>query len=221
MHAKIQRFLLSRYFLAFEFLCLCILTPGYIIFTKSAPFMFAFLWAATLYGFIILRLVYHDHLKELWKWKAVTWKAMRPVLVRWVVACIGMTLFLYVYDSERVLAMAMDRGWFLLTLFILYPLISALPQEFIFCSFFFERYKPFFGSNYLMVAASAITFAYAHCLYLNPVAPTLSLLGGVIFAMTYLKTKSLAMVTIEHGLYGNFLFFIGLGWYFYGGSVVQ
>lgn len=73
----------------------------------------------------------------------------------------------------------------------------------------------------MMVAASAVTFAYAHCLYLNPIAPTLSLLGGVIFALTYLRTKSLATVTIEHGLYGDFLFFIGLGMYFYGGNVAQ
>ena len=40
-----------------------------------------------------------------------------------------------------------------------------------------------------------------------------------IFASTYSKTKSLALVTIEHGLYGISLFLIGLGWYFYGGAV--
>ena len=182
--------------------------------------MFSFLWGAALYGFLILSFVYNDHLKQLWKWKSVTWANMKPLLIRWVFACIAMTIFLYIYDGDRVLEMAMERGGFVIILLCLYPILSALPQEFIFCSFFFERYKPFFGDGYLMVAASAITFAYAHCLYLNPVAPSLSLIGGVIFAMTYLKTKSLALVTIEHGLYGDFLFFIGLGWYFYGGSVV-
>jgi membrane protease YdiL (CAAX protease family) len=96
--------------------------------------------------------------------------------------------------------------------------LSALPQEFIFCSFFFERYKAFFGEGRGMIVASAVVFAYAHCLYLNPVAPTLSLLGGLIFASTYRKTKSLALVTIEHGLYGNALFLIGLGTYFYSGG---
>lgn len=220
MHEKIQNLLTARGFLLFEFIVLCILTPGYIIVTKSAPFMFAFLWGATLYGYLILRLVYKDHLKDIWKWKSVTWANLRPVLVRWVLACVAMTLFLYLYDPDRMLGMVAGRGWFVLALLCLYPVLSALPQEFIFCSFFFERYKPFFGQGRGMVAASAITFAYAHCLYLNPVAPTLSLLGGIIFAMTYMKTKSLAMVTVEHGLYGDFLFFIGLGWYFFGGSVV-
>lgn len=219
MNQALRGLLTHRGFLAFEFLCLCILTPGYIIVTKSAPFMFAFLWGATLYGFMILRYVHGDHLKQLWKWKSVTWANLRPLVIRWVLACVFMTIFIYFYDPDKMLGMVMRNGWFVLVLLCMYPILSALPQEFIFCSFFFERYKPFFGEGRWMVAASAITFAYAHCLYLNPVAPTLSLLGGIIFALTYLKTKSLALVTIEHGLYGNFLFVIGLGWYFFGGNV--
>jgi len=43
-----------------------------------------------------------------------------------------------------------------------------------------------------MLVVNAVVFAYAHLLYINPVAPTLSLLGGLIFASTYLKTQSLA-----------------------------
>lgn len=33
------------------------------------------------------------------------------------------------------------------------------------------------------------------------------------------KTRSLALVTIEHGLNGNVLFPVGLEWYFYGGNI--
>jgi len=103
----------------------------------------------------------------------------------------------------------------------MYPILSALPQEFIFCSFFFERYKKFFPNEKVMIVASAVVFAFAHVLFINWVAPVLSFIAGLIFAMTYAKTKSLALVTIEHGLYGNVLFLVGLGWYFYGGAVGQ
>jgi len=216
-----QTFLKSKPYIAVEFLILCILIPAYIIVTKSAPFMFSFLWGATLYGFFILRFVYADHLKDIWKWKSVKWVHLKPMLIRWVIACIAMTLFMYWYDQERMFRLLLERPEFIPGLLILYPIVSALPQEFIFCSFFFERYKVFFGKALIMVAASAVIFAYAHILYINPVAPTLSLIGGAIFALTYLKTKSLALVTIEHGLYGNYLFVVGLGWYFYGGNVVQ
>ena len=49
----------------------------------------------------------------------------------------------------------------------------------------------------------------------------LGIFGGYIFASTYKKTKSLLIVSIEHALYGNTIFFLGLGWFFWGGSVVN
>ena len=102
---------------------------------------------------------------------------------------------------------------------VFYPIFSALPQEFIFCKFFFHRYKCFFGGGMLMVAMSAFAFCVAHILFLNWVAPILGLMAGILFANTYMKTRSLAMVALEHSLYGNALFVLGLGWYFWGGSV--
>ncbi len=182
--------------------------------------MFAFLWGAAGYCFLIYRYCFFKGWGDLWKWDQVTWAHLKPILLRWVLACIGMTIFLYFYDYDRMFYLAMKRPAFIPVLFVLYPLISALPQEFIFCSFFFNRYETFFKTGWPMIIASAITFAYVHMLYINPIAPILSFVGGIIFAQTYYKHRSLALVTIEHGLYGNFLFLLGLGWYFYSGSVL-
>lgn len=212
-------FLNNKTFLIIEFLILCIAVPSYIIFTKSAPFMFSFLWGAALYAFIIMRVCYPDDLKNCFKWSAFKTTPIMPMLIRWVIATILMIAFLYWYNAEQLFDLTKRAPQFVLVLLFLYPLISALPQEFIFCTFFFRRYRPFFGTAGKMVIASAIIFAYAHILYLNPIAPILSLLGGLIFAETYRRTQSLAVVTFEHGLYGNALFVIGLGWYFYGGAV--
>ena len=205
--------------IAIEFLVLCIGVPGVIIYYELAPQMFSFLWGASLYGLLIMHYVYHSHLRDIWKWRAVTWNNLRPILTRWALACIGMYLFIEWYASSRTFGFALQEPFFVLFLCFAYPVLSALPQEFIFCSYFFTRYRSLFGDGLSMSLASAVVFAYAHCLYLNPVAPTLSLLGGLIFATTYRKTCSLALVTIEHGLYGNALFVLGLGYYFYGGAV--
>ncbi|MAH06472.1 MAG: hypothetical protein CL561_13030 [Alphaproteobacteria bacterium] len=215
----LQNILKHKYFMVIEFFILCIALPGYIIFTKSAPFMFSFLWGAALYAYIIMRICYPDELKNAFKFHQVTRSFMPPLLIRWVVASIAMVAFLYWYDAPRLFFLPRTSPEMVLMLLFLYPLISALPQEFIFCSFFFRRYKRFFGTGRKMVLASALIFAYAHVLYLNPVAPVLSFIGGLIFAETYRRTHSLALVTVEHGLYGNALFVIGLGWYFYGGAV--
>lgn len=204
-----------------EFLLLCILIPGIIIFFTLAPFMFAFLWGAALYGFLILRRYYWESFAHLWKWEAVTWDNMRLILVRWVAASIFMYVFLLWYDPGRLFNVIEQRPEIIPALMVGYPILSALPQELVFCSFFFARYAPFFNGGWKMVIASSVIFAYAHMLYINPVAPSLGFIAGLIFAMTYAKTRSLALVTIEHGLYGNSLFLIGLGWYFYSGSVVQ
>ena len=66
---------------------------------------------------------------------------------------------------------------------------------------------------------SAIIFCFAHIFSVNYVAPILSIFGGYFFAKTYQRTNSLLIVTLEHSLYGNTLFFIGIGWFFWGGSV--
>jgi len=189
------------------------------MFNKLASQMFFFLWAASLYALIVLFKTYHKELKNIWGWSAVNLVNLKPLLFRWVVASLGMILFVYIYDSDKAFGLIEHRPDIIPYLLVLYPVLSALPQELIFCSFFFLRYGAFFGDGQKMVIASSVAFAYAHLLYINPVAPTLSLVGGLIFASTYLKTKSLALVTLEHGLYGNTLFLSGLGYYFYGGNV--
>lgn len=218
---------------AVEFFLLCIVLPTIIIYFVLAKMMFTFLWATCFVTFLIYCRTAFKDWKTLWKWHAVTKEAMIPILKRWIVCTIGMffiALFLEyaavniafmkdVVEPDRLFRLLIDRPHVVAFLIFLYPILSALPQEFIFCTYFFERFKPLFSTEKAMIIASSIVFAYAHVLYINPIAPTLSLVGGYIFATTYAQTKSLALVTIEHGLYGNSLFVIGLGWYFFGGAV--
>lgn len=181
--------------------------------------MFAFLYGACVYGWFIFRKVENVTQAELWGLKEVNKKNLKEILVRWVICSIFILLFTYYFDPDRFLYLVLNKPEIIPTIMIGYPIASALPQEFIFCTFFFARYRTLFTSDRAIVLASAVVFAYAHVLYINPIAPTFSLFGGLIFAYTYLKTKSLALVTIEHGLYGNTLFLSGLGWYFFHGSV--
>lgn len=204
-----------------EFWLLCLALPTFIIVEKMALFMFAFLWSACAYTLLILLYIYRQNIRHMWKWQAVTWTALKPILLRWIVCTIGMVLFTLWYDPDRMWYLVNEKPQIIPFLLVLYPLLSALPQEIIFCSFFFKRYECFFGNGKWMVLASALLFAYAHMLFINPVAPSLSFIAGLIFAQTYRTTQSLALVTIEHGLYGNALFVIGLGWYFYHGALMS
>lgn len=106
-----------------------------------------------------------------------------------------------------------------LLVLVLYPLVSALAQELIFRVFLFHRYRALFATPGRRVLASAAAFALAHLILGNWQAPALSLLGGLLFAWTYARTRSLPLVVLEHGLWGDWLFTLGLGRYFYGGHL--
>ena len=48
-------------------------------------------------------------------------------------------------------------------------------------------------------------------------AVALSLIGGLIFAYRFVKTRSLLAVWLEHALYGDLIFTSGLGRFFFTG----
>lgn len=208
-----------RLFLTLEFLLLCVALPTVIITFRLAPYMFFFLWSAAAYCWMVYRIDHHESLKQIWKWKAVTWAQMKIILPRWILCSLAMLVFTWAYDPEKLFNLVLSKPQIIPGLLLLYPILSALPQEFIFCSFFFERYHRFFPTENAKIIASAVVFAFAHMLFINWVAPVFSFIAGLIFAHTYSKTRSLALVTIEHGLYGNSMFLIGLGWYFWHGAL--
>lgn len=100
-----------------------------------------------------------------------------------------------------------------------YPVLAALPQELIFRCFFFHRYRKILVNPIAMILANGISFGLFHMFYGNPVAPLLSMLAGFLFAWRYHRSKSLPMVALEHGIWGNLIFTIGTGWYFYSGAI--
>ncbi|MCG2577260.1 CPBP family intramembrane metalloprotease [Dechloromonas sp. XY25] len=103
-----------------------------------------------------------------------------------------------------------------LALMLLYPLGSVLAQELIFRVFVFHRYRRLFGADSGMVLASSVSFALAHFVLGNLLAPLLSFFGGLLFSLTYRKTRSFAVVALEHWVWGAWLFSVGLGRYFGG-----
>jgi membrane protease YdiL (CAAX protease family) len=205
----------SRAFVAAELLILSILIPSVIFFFKLAPYILFILWAILVYTILVYR--YVGSRQEI-----VVKFDLRTVVVvvcRWVVATIILLILVYEVFPDKLFIIQENNPGLIWKILIFYPVFSALPQEFIFCKFFFHRYRCFFGDGVLMVAMSAFAFCVAHILFLNWVAPILGLMAGILFANTYMKTRSLAMVALEHSLYGNALFALGLGWYFWGGSV--
>jgi membrane protease YdiL (CAAX protease family) len=116
------------------------------------------------------------------------------------------TLFDFVRRQPRLWALVM----------VFYPLLSVYPQEIVYRAFFFHRYAPLFPSPLACVVASSVLFAFGHVFFPRPwVAIGLTGVGGLLFGYHYAQSRSLLLASIEHALFGQLLFSVGLGRVFY------
>lgn len=141
----------------------------------------------------------------------------KTILLRLTVIGPGLLGLTWLLHPEDLFAFPIERPWIWMLVMVLYPFFSALPQEFIFRTFFFHRYKDFFYYRNSDILLSALAFSLLHMVYGNWLAIGLSFGGGILFGMTYKRTQSLFWVTIEHIIYGGLIFTLGLGRYFFEG----
>lgn len=122
------------------------------------------------------------------------------------------TYLFLLYDAPEKLFYVV-RNKFSLWIYILfvYSFLSVLPQEIIYRSFFFKRYANLIKNKHLLVFINAIAFSLGHLFFQNTLVLFITFLGGLLFGYSYLKSKSLVLVSIEHALYGCWLFTVGMG----------
>lgn len=154
-------------------------------------------------------------------WNAGGLKQHLPfILKRFLPFAIALLLFAWVMIPERLFSLPLERPTVWMAVMVFYPILSALPQEFVFRSYFFWRFSKLLAPTHLIIA-SALAFGWVHIVLQNWVAVVFSAVGGLLFADTYRRTKSLSAVFFEHALYGCFIFTIGMGFYFYHGHAVR
>ena len=199
-----------------ELLIVFFLIPLLIAEFGNGKGLIGILWVAVLITYLVMRK--HSEFTNLnvdWNWAAVTRANLKPIFVRFIPCAVLICIFTLLYDPNRFLSFILDRPQIWAMVMVLYPLLSVVPQEFVYRTYFCKRYAPLFDNQNILILFSALAFGWMHIVLHNWVAISLCLIGGVFFAHTYLKHKSLALASIEHSLYGCYIFTIGLGWYFY------
>jgi membrane protease YdiL (CAAX protease family) len=123
------------------------------------------------------------------------------------------------WSPERLFDLVRKRPRLWLLVMLLYPVLSVYPQELIYRAFFAHRYAELFPSEGTRIVASAAFFAFGHVFFPRPwVAMGLTFLGGLLFAYHYELSRSLLLASIEHALFGQIAFTVGLGRFFYAGA---
>lgn len=140
-------------------------------------------------------------------WKAF-WKSTGVKL--FVIAVITL-LFVWQTGPKALFYVVLNKPKLWLFILFVYTFLSVYPQELIYRTFYFKRYDGLFKHKGFFIALNAIVFALAHLFFRNTLVLILTFLGGVLFALTYQKTKSTVLVSIEHAIYGCWLFTVGMG----------
>jgi CAAX protease family protein len=196
--------------LALEFLVLFFGIPLLIFYRVLPNAPIPYLFIAGTVTFLILR----QDSSQLFSFRGVAANLPR-LLLRDAIFLLLLGLAVWFFAPEFLFSMIKRSPLLWAVIMLLYPLLSVYPQELLYRAFFFHRYQPLFGSGWFMLIASACAFGFVHIIFGNWLAVGLCIIGGFLFALTYQQSSSLVLTCIDHALFGNFLFTIGLGQFFY------
>ncbi|XSG77686.1 CPBP family intramembrane glutamic endopeptidase [Herpetosiphon llansteffanensis] len=205
---------MRRYWLWLELLVVFGAVPLVLRFAVPASWWFGVLGLAALGSWFWLRRrgvpigLWQERLNP--REKHNLWRLLR----RFGLASLLAVLLVWLWQPANLFNLPRQQPWAWLIIIVAYPIVSVYIQELVFRGLFFERYRDLLSADWLLLL-NAVVFGWAHIIFRNPYAVILTIIGGWLFGDTYLKTRSLRLVCLEHALYGNLMFTVGLGHYFF------
>ncbi|GAA3508427.1 hypothetical protein GCM10022393_19550 [Aquimarina addita] len=200
-HSKIIRGL--------ELFLLFVLLPVSLLFNYPVEFKIGFILVGFIY--VIMQIKRSGLLKfklpESMYWK-VFWK---ETLIKLSIVIVVTSLYVFWVAPDQLFAVVIQKPGMWIAILFIYTFLSVWPQEIIYRTFFYDRYERLFNNKWLFIFINAILFSLAHIFLKSFLVQLLTFIGGLFFAFTYQKTKSTTLVSIEHAIYGNWLFTVGMG----------
>ena len=166
-----------------------------------------------LLGFIYVAYITIKEEKIEWKieWRLKTRGLLVPLIIRFFFILITTFLFIHFFEGEKLFNVITNKpslwAWFSLV----YIGLSVIPQEFLYRTLFFSRYKQLFSNKWVFFAVNCVLFSFAHIWLQSYVVLLFTFVGGIFYFLTYNHTRSLLFVCIEHAVYGLWLFTVGFG----------
>lgn len=204
-------------YLAFEFLLLFFGLPVALIYTEDIFPLIPTILVVTGAVVVWLRVSGWQY-RELWHLGPA--RAWRNMLATFLLFAAFWTVVVLLFLPESFLSFPRERFDIWILVMLLYPILSAFPQEVLYRTFLFRRYRELFGGNALaLIAASGVAFMWGHIFLMSWFTLFVTFIGGLVFAWRYYHTRSLFLVAVEHALYGNLFFTLGLGQFLFSGAV--
>ena len=142
----------------------------------------------------------------------LNWKSFfKKTFLKLILIALITYLFVFFNDKDALFNVMTTKPKLWVIILFVYSFFSVYPQELIYRTFFFQRYKELISNKKLFIFINAIVFSLGHIFFRNTLVLLLTFFGGLLFAFTYSKTKSTLLVSIEHAIYGLWLFTVGMG----------
>lgn len=142
----------------------------------------------------------------------LNWKAFfKRIMLQFFGIVILTIAYMWFVDKSNLFVVIKNKPLLWMVILFIYSVFSVYPQELIYRTFFFQRYQHIFKNEKLFILLNASLFSLAHIFFRNGLVMVLTFIGGILFALTFKKTKSTFLVSIEHAIYGCWLFTVGMG----------
>ncbi|MBL4652637.1 MAG: CPBP family intramembrane metalloprotease [Flavobacteriales bacterium] len=143
--------------------------------------------------------------------KVFSAEAKKSSLISLVLVLVATSSYTYFADASLLFKVPITKPVLWLGICLFYTLFSAFPQEFIYRVFFYNRYRLLFGTHFVFVLYNSLLFSLAHLMFGNSMVLIITFIGGLLFNYSYSKNQSYLLVSLEHSVYGCWLFTIGMG----------
>jgi len=119
--------------------------------------------------------------------KDLQWKGfLKQTLIKLFIIAVITSLYVYFTNTSNLFIVVKTNPKLWVIILFIYSFLSVYPQELIYRTFYFQRYKALF-----LLIFSVLMFK-------NTLVLVLTFFGGLLFAFTFKKTKSTLLVSIEH-----------------------
>ena len=135
----------------------------------------------------------------------------KQIFIPFMVTVAVTICYVWLTDKQQLFSVLLNNPKLWLFILFFYSLLSVYPQELLYRTFFFKRYQQLFKREWVFIVFNAALFSLAHIFFENILVIILTFIGGLLFALTYKKTRSTLLVSVEHSLYGCWLFTVGMG----------
>ena len=201
--------------LAAEFVALFVAAPVVLAVALPPSAMFPALFAVTALGLGLLALTPGFAWRELWHGR-VRWREV--ALLAGATAAVCAAVIALTAPGSAFHLLRVNPG-LMAAILVLYPLLSALPQEIVFRPLYFRRYGAILPAGGAGLVLNAAVFAWAHLLFWNGIVLAMTFAGGLAFAHAYRVRGSFPQAVAMHAVAGNIVFLFGLGIFFYTGNI--